>query len=115
VNKIIQYILAALGWSATYKILGRVTELPAGAEATIDLSGDAVRVSHTKDGRFEFHGLPSGTYVLTPSLTSHTFVPSFKTLTIRNADITGVTFVDPAVFNRFLGVQAGSNRGGVRR
>jgi hypothetical protein len=112
---IIKRILAALGLSATFSLSGRVTELPAGAEATIDLSGDAVRVSHTKDGRFEFPALPRGTYVVTPKLAGHSFVPPFKTITIRHASQTNVDFVDPAVFNRFLGLQTGKFRGGVRR
>lgn len=99
-----------------FEVSGVVTELPAGQVCELNLTGDADRIAITAvDGSFKFEGLSRGTYVVTPSLVGHTFRPAFKTVTVRDADIVDVNFVDPPVFNRFLGVQATSNRGGVRR
>lgn len=101
----------------SFSISGKVTELPVNGVARIDLSGDATQMTVTAaDGVYSFDGLLRGTYVVTPSLSGHTFTPSFKTLTLQNADIVNVDFIDPTIKpNPWLGLQASQWRGGVRR
>lgn len=82
-----------------------VMELPAGqflssisgnagvAGATMTLSGDASATT-TADGsgNYIFSNLANGNYVVTPSLGGLIFTPTNRSVTIANADVTGVNF-----------------------
>jgi hypothetical protein len=79
--------------TATYSISGSAGV----ASAAVAISG-ASNASTTSSsiGAFSFPSLPSGNYILTPSLTGYTFTPSSQSATITNANVSGVNFTATA-------------------
>jgi hypothetical protein len=78
--------------SATTTISGFISGAGDGT-ATVTLSG-ATNSTTTTDssGKYCFAGLPVGSYTLIPSGTGSTFVPSSRTVTASNSEVTGVDF-----------------------
>jgi len=77
----------------TYSISGAVTgDIQAGV--TITILNDTVFADTTTNtsGYYEFRGLRNGTYIVSPSLSGHTFLPSNREVTICGADVTAVDF-----------------------
>jgi hypothetical protein len=79
--------------SAAYSLSGTAGV----ASATVAISG-TVEASTTVSsiGTFSFPSLPSGNYILTPSLAGYTFSPSSQSATITNANVSGVNFTATA-------------------
>lgn len=86
------------GWlrtpSSTYTISGTVTSGTSGlAGVAINLYGSyAASVITDANGNYNFAGLSTGNYTITPALTGYTFLPVSKTVTVNNADISGQDF-----------------------
>jgi len=76
----------------TYSISGTVTGLPAGADATLNLSGAATQSTTTVSGAYSFTGLLAGNYTVTPSLSGYTFTPASRAVTISSADVSDQNF-----------------------
>jgi hypothetical protein len=77
----------------TYTISGTISPASAGAGATITLSG-AVSLTTIADasGNYSFSGLSNGSYTVKPTRHKATFSPASQTVTINDADVTGVNF-----------------------
>ena len=74
----------------TYTISGTVT---GGAGATVTLSGTAsAATTVSSTGTYSFTGLANGSYTVTPSLSLYTMTPASQSVTINNANATGVNF-----------------------
>ena len=86
--------LTATATAPTFSITGSVGV--AGSGATIALTG-ASSSNSTADssGNFQFSGLANGTYTVTPTKGNLVFVPASRTVTINNANATGVNFTGP--------------------
>lgn len=69
-----------------------------GAGATVTLSG-AGSGTATADasGAFRFSGLANGTYTVTPAKQGYAFTPVNRSVTVSNADVTGVDFTAQAI------------------
>jgi hypothetical protein len=93
------------GFSAS---VGVVVNIPKGAyslsgsagvaSATVVISQGAASASTAASGSgaFSFAGVPSGSYILTPSLAGYTFSPSTQSVTVTNANVSGVNFAATA-------------------
>ena len=81
----------------TYKISGTITPAAGGSGATVTLSG-ASTGTQTADssGNYAFAGLAPGNYAITPSEAGFTFSPTSQSVTLSNADVTGVNFTGAA-------------------
>jgi arylsulfatase A-like enzyme len=64
------------------------------AQVSVELSGNASSTTTTDaSGNYSFANLPDGnTYTITPALSGYSFNPANKTVTISNADQTGIDF-----------------------
>jgi len=78
----------------TFTISGNITPANLGAGSVVTLSG-ASNQTTTADssGNYSFTGLPSGSFTVTPSQSGDTFTPPSQTVTITNANVTGVNFI----------------------
>jgi len=66
--------------------------------AQMILSGaQTLSVTSGSQGNYSFRGLPSGTYVLTPSLHGYSFTPSSRSITIASANVGSVNFTATVV------------------
>jgi hypothetical protein len=83
----------------TYSISGKVTKADGSGvknvEITVrDAQGVAVGIVYSDaNGKYTLNGLANGTYTVTPSKLSKTFNPTSRSVTISNANVTGVKFV----------------------
>ncbi len=68
------------------------------ASATVAIAQGAANASTTASGSgaFSFANVPPGSYVLTPSLPGYTFSPSTQSVTVTNANVSGVNFAATA-------------------
>jgi hypothetical protein len=68
------------------------------ASATVAISQGAASASTiaSGSGAFSIADLPSGSYLLTPSLAGYTFSPSMQSVTVTNANVSGVNFAATA-------------------
>jgi beta-glucanase (GH16 family) len=84
----------------TYSISGTISPASAGAGATVTLSG-AASFTTTADasGNFSFTTLFNGSYTLTPSSPTATFTPASQTVSISNANVSGISFTATATSN----------------
>jgi len=74
--------------------------------AVINLSGAVTTAVLTDiDGNYSFSGLAAGEYRITPVLAGHLFQPPFRDVTITDANVANVDFIDPPQTNRSLGLQ----------
>lgn len=79
--------------AATYGISGSAGV----ASAKVVISGAAdASTTASSNGAFSFSGLPSGSYTIAPSLTGYTFSPATYSITIANANVSGVNFTASA-------------------
>jgi len=76
---------------ATYSISGTLAPSSLTAGSTVSLSG-AATVTADASGNFTFANLANGSYVVTPSKSGVTFVPTSQSVTINGSNITGVNF-----------------------
>jgi hypothetical protein len=82
--------------SATYSLSGSSGV----ASATVSVSGAAnASAIASSIGTFSFSSLPSGSYIITPSLAGYTFTPPSQSATITNANVSGVNFAASATAN----------------
>src|SRR5260370_20187597 len=82
------------GPSVLYTISGSVS----GSAATLTLSGAATKSTTTDaTGKYTFHGLPNGSYVVAASQSGYAFTPSTASVTVNGTAITGVNFTATAV------------------
>jgi uncharacterized surface anchored protein len=105
----VQFVAASLPHTISGKVTGAVL-----ANVTVDLGGDATLTTQTAaDGSYSFPGLAKGDYTVTPSLPGYLFGPAAATVTLQNADATGVDFVAVAT-HRIAGAITGDPTDGVR-
>lgn len=91
---------------AGYSISGKITSSTGAplANVTVKRSGTTntnnVPVSVTTDstGLYSFSGLPSGTYTITPTLSTAQFAPLSRTVTVNTTSIENVDFVGTTGF-----------------
>ncbi len=78
----------------TFSLSGKITADTPSIIAQVSLDGpvDAL-ISNDSAGNYEFVNLPAGEYTLTPISVFHSFNPPSRTVTITNANITGLDFV----------------------
>jgi hypothetical protein len=82
----------------TYSIGGTITPAAISSGVRVTLSGAGTASTTVgSDGSFNFTSLVNGTYTVTPSGTSATFSPSSQSVTINNANVTGINFTAVAV------------------
>ena len=81
----------------TYKISGTIAPAAGGSGATVTLSGTSTG-TQTADssGNYAFAGLAPGNYAITPSEAGFNFSPTSQSVTLSNADVTGVNFTATA-------------------
>ena len=80
----------------TYTLSGTIQGL---GGATVALSGsESATTLVNSSGNYSFT-VPSGTYTLTPSMTGYLFSPANQTVSVANANITGVNFTPVQVFS----------------
>jgi len=76
----------------TYTLQGSISG-PGGAGATVTLSGTSSGTTTAdSSGNFTFTALINGSYTVTPSNTGFSFSPGSQTITVNNANVTGVSF-----------------------
>jgi len=77
----------------TYSISGAISV----GGATVTLGGSSTATTtDSSSGSYRFSGLASGSYAVTPSEAGYTFTPSSQSVTINNANVTGVNFTATA-------------------
>ena len=91
----------------TYSISGTVN----GSAATLTLSGASSASTTTQSGSYSFSGLANGTYLVTPSQTGYTFVPSSTLVTISGAAVSATNFLAVATAPAGGGGSSGSSGG----
>ncbi len=81
--------------ASTFSLSGRVTDGTQGLFLQINLTGpvNVTVLSDSTNGNYEIVNLPAGQYTLTPISIFHGFNPVSRTVTITNANITGLDFV----------------------
>lgn len=78
----------------TFSLSGKITTDSQSFIAQIELDGPVfARINNDVNGNYEFVNLPAGEYTLTPISIFHSFNPPNRTVTITNANITGLDFV----------------------
>jgi uncharacterized repeat protein (TIGR01451 family) len=78
----------------TFSLFGKVTMNPPQFNVRVELDGPVFAVDLTdENGNYEFVNLPAGEYTVKPFSVPHDFNPPSRTVTITNADITGLDFV----------------------
>lgn len=86
--------LSATATVPTFSIAGSVGF--AGSGATISLTGtSSATATADGSGNYQFSGLANGSYTVTPTKNSLVFAPSSRTVTINNANVTGINFTGP--------------------
>jgi alpha-tubulin suppressor-like RCC1 family protein len=77
-----------------HSISGRITSGGSALSGvTVTLSGNASRITMTDtNGNYIFSDLSESTYIVTPSLTGYTFIPSKKSVYLNFTDATGFDF-----------------------
>jgi hypothetical protein len=94
----------------TYSINGRITGDTI-ANVHIDLNTGESNLTKA-DGTYTISGLTNGSYTVTPYLQGYTFTPQNKTVTIQDADKTGIDFVSSKIISTYtLTVNNGSGAG----
>ncbi len=78
----------------TFSLSGKLTFDAPLSFATVELSGPVqARINIDAQGNYEFVNLPAGEYTVKPINNAYDFNPPSRTVTITNADITGLDFV----------------------
>ena len=79
--------------TAGFSISGTITPSAGGGGATVTLSGaSSASTTANGSGAYTFTGLPTGSYVVTPSNKGYTFNPPSQNVTVSIANMTGVNF-----------------------
>lgn len=77
----------------TFSLSGKFTS-NTGISVLVSLTGPVNAITgHDASGNYEFVNLPAGQYTLTPVSIFHSFDPPSRTVTITNANVTGMDFV----------------------
>jgi Ig-like domain-containing protein/SdrD B-like protein len=83
--------------TAGYNVSGSISPASGGSGATLTLGGAAVATTTADNsGNYTFTGLANGNYSVTPSHAGYTFTPSNQSVSVNNANMTGVNFTDAA-------------------
>jgi hypothetical protein len=81
----------------TFSISGTIDPAAAGSGATVTLSGTtSATTTASNSGAYTFSGLANGTYAVTPSHAGDTFSPGSQSVTVSQANVTGVNFTGAA-------------------
>jgi hypothetical protein len=84
----------------TYTLSGSISPASVGAGAVVTLSGaGSGTTTADSSGNYSFTSLGNGSYTVTPSSTTATFSPTSQSVTINNANVTGVNFTGTATSN----------------
>lgn len=83
--------------AATYSISGTITPATITSGVIVTLSGaENASTTVSSGGSFNFGSLVDGTYTVIPSSATATFSPSSRSVTINNANATGISFTATA-------------------
>src|SRR5262249_12319416 len=77
-----------------HAVSGSITPAATGAGATVTLG--AKTATADANGAFSFTGVADGAYTVTPTKAGVTFTPATQSVTVKGADVTGVTFTAKA-------------------
>lgn len=75
-----------------YSISGTVTGGTSGLQGVTVTLGSTATVSTDANGNYTFSGLMDGTYVITPTMSGYTFMPSSIVVTVAGSNVTGQIF-----------------------
>jgi hypothetical protein len=90
---ICEVLPVSTGTPQTWSVSGTISPSPAGAGATVNLSGaSSATVSADSSGNYSFTGLANGAYTVTPTQSGYTFTPTSRSVTINGANATSVNF-----------------------
>ncbi|MFZ3210109.1 MAG: carboxypeptidase regulatory-like domain-containing protein [Terriglobales bacterium] len=85
--------LATYGGSPLFSISGAISPAAAASGTTVTAAGPVtVTASVDNYGNYSLNGLPSGSYVITPSDSGFTFTPSSQAVTVSGANVAAVNF-----------------------
>jgi hypothetical protein len=77
----------------TFTLAGTVSPVPQGIGVTVTLAGTSSATTTTDGlGQYSFAGLSNGSYTVTATRSGYTFTPASRSVTIGDADATGVNF-----------------------
>ncbi len=95
---ICEVIPANAGGQQTWSISGTLSPLPAGANASVALSGSAGATAIAdSSGNYTFSNLPSGAYLVTPSRAGYSFTPASQSVSVINANVSSLNFTAQAL------------------
>jgi len=80
------------GGQATYSVSGTITNSAGAGISGVTVSSGSITATTNSAGAYTLTGLGATTYTLTPSLNGYTFSPTSRSVTISNANLTGVDF-----------------------
>jgi len=75
-----------------YSISGTVTGGTSGLQGVTVTLGSTATVSTDATGNYTFSGLMDGTYVITPTMSGYTFMPSSVVVTVAGSNVSGQIF-----------------------
>ena len=84
------------GATTTYNFSGTVSGAVASGVKITVTGTDSATTTTDAGGNYYFTDADNGTYTITPSKTGYTFSPTSRTITVNNADITGLNFTATA-------------------
>jgi hypothetical protein len=76
----------------TYSVSGTITDSAGTGISGVTVSSGSNTATTGSNGAYTLTGLGATTYTLTPSLSGYAFSPASRSVTINNANVTGVNF-----------------------
>jgi serine protease len=76
----------------TYSVSGTITDSAGTGISGVTVSSGSSTATTGSNGAYTLTGLGATTYTLTPSLSGYAFSPASRSVTINNANVTGVNF-----------------------
>lgn len=97
--------------AVTYSIAGTIIRTTGEPLSGVSVSTGTVTTTTDTTGKYTLHGLASGTYTVTPTLTGYGFQPSSRSVQVNGADETGQNFTARAGYSISGTVSLGTTGG----